>query len=213
MRKTYKHIAIEGIDGAGKSRQTALLVSHLREAGFATYEEREPSDTTEAGRIAREQLHIPVPEREISGEELDLLFAADRIVKKVRRRSVLESSGGVDVDFTPTVFVSDRSAWSSIAYYDRTITEIRVLNPPNLYPDLTVVLDIDPEVALNRIIGRREPLQNFETLDALSRTRSRYLSLATKYADKMHVIQCGNAGVYQVAQKVCDIVTQWLKNQ
>ena len=63
-------IVLEGIDGAGTTTQTGLLVAALREAGLKAHGTREPSD----GRI-----HMPETKHTPRWAELALLFSADRL--------------------------------------------------------------------------------------------------------------------------------------
>ena len=139
-------ISLEGVDGSGKSTQARLLAQAL---GPETLLIREPGGTDAAERI-RELLADP-------GLDVDpfaelLLFSAARadLVSRVIRPAV---EAGRDI-------VADRFADSSVAYQGaaRGLGTSHVLSLVDtvidgLWPDLTVLLRVDPEVGLGRSAG------------------------------------------------------------
>jgi dTMP kinase len=139
-------VSLEGVDGSGKSTQAVLLAEAL---GPETLRIREPGGTSAAERI-RELLADP-------GLDIDsfaelLLFSAARadLVSRVIRPAVEE---GRDV-------VADRFADSSVAYQGgaRGLGTSHVLSLTDtvidgLWPDLTILLRVDPEVGLGRAEG------------------------------------------------------------
>jgi dTMP kinase len=139
-------VSLEGVDGSGKSTQAELLAEAL---GPETLRIREPGGTSAAERI-RELLADP-------GLDIDpfaelLLFSAARadLVSRVIRPAVEE---GRDV-------VADRFADSSVAYQGgaRGLGTSHVLSLTDtvidgLWPDLTILLRVDPEVGLGRAEG------------------------------------------------------------
>jgi dTMP kinase len=140
-------ISLEGVDGSGKSTQARLLAEAL---GPETLLIREPGGTGAAERI-RELLADPALEIDPFAELL--LFSAARADLLARVvRPALEDGGTV---------VADRFADSSVAYQGgaRGLGTSYVLSLVDqtidgLWPDLTVLLRIDPEVGLKRAEGR-----------------------------------------------------------
>jgi dTMP kinase len=139
-------ISLEGVDGSGKSTQAKLLAEAL---GPETLLIREPGGTDAAERI-RDLLADPALEIDPFAELL--LFSAARadLVTKVIRPA-LEAG---------KVVVADRFADSSVAYQGgaRGLGTSQVLSLTDtvidgLWPDLTVLLRIDPEVGLGRAAG------------------------------------------------------------
>ncbi len=139
-------VSLEGIDGSGKSTQAKLLAEAL---GPETLTIREPGGTDAAERI-RELLADPALEIDPFAELL--LFSAARadLVSRVIRPAV---EAGRDV-------VADRFADSSVAYQGgaRGLGTSHVLSLVDmvidgLWPDLTILLRIDPEVGLGRAEG------------------------------------------------------------
>jgi dTMP kinase len=139
-------VSLEGVDGSGKSTQAKLLADAL---GPETLLIREPGGTGAAERI-RELLADP-------GLEIDpfaelLLFSAARadLVARVIRPA---AEAGRHI-------VADRFADSSVAYQGgaRGLGTSHVLSLTDtvidgLWPDLTVLLRVDPEVGLGRAAG------------------------------------------------------------
>ncbi|MEM2858863.1 MAG: dTMP kinase [Nitrososphaerota archaeon] len=158
-------IAIEGIDGAGKTVNARWLVRRLRSCGYKAVYTREPTDGP-VGRLLRRMLR-----RGETGPEMDaLLFAADRLYH-VRRFLEPKLMSGY-------IVVSDRYLYSSIAYQgaltgDRAWVEL--LNKHCPEPDLAIYLDVDPDTGLRRKVGSR--FRAFEDARVLETVRSIYLEL------------------------------------
>jgi dTMP kinase len=139
-------VSLEGVDGSGKSTQARLLTEAL---GADTLLIREPGGTDAAERI-RELLADPAVELDHFAELL--LFSAARadLVSRVIRPAV---EAGRNI-------VADRFADSSVAYQGgaRELGTSHVLSLTDtvidgLWPDLTVLLRVDPEVGLGRAGG------------------------------------------------------------
>jgi dTMP kinase len=166
---TGRYIALEGGDACGKSTQTARLARALD-----AVETREPGGTRIGGIIRG--IVLDPAHAELSDRAEALLYAADRAqhAAEVLRPAL---AGGRHV-------VSDRSAWSSVAYqgYGRGMgaDEVRRLADWALdgcWPDLVVLLDIDPAVAARR---RSRDLDRLEQMDQAfsERVRAGYRELA-----------------------------------
>lgn len=134
-------IVLEGVEGSGKSTQVRLLDEWLTERGIDHIVTREPGGTAtgeEIRRILLESEHIP------PRAELLLMLAARAVFVDERVRPVLERGG---------VVVADRYELSTLAYqaYGRglPVEDVRRMNAfatRGLVPDLTIVLDVPPEV-------------------------------------------------------------------
>jgi len=167
-----RFIVLEGGDGVGKSTQRALLGQWLEERGYEVVLTREPGGT-ELGDLLRSAL--------LHGGHVDarteaLLFATDRAhhVHTVVRPALERGA----------MVVSDRYLDSSAAYQGAArelgMDEVRDLSlwaTNHLLPDLTIVLDLDPEVAAARREGAPDRLER-ESLDFHRRVRAGFLLLA-----------------------------------
>ncbi|MFB7252088.1 dTMP kinase [Microbacterium sp. NPDC056234] len=169
-------ITLEGGDGAGKTTQADLLESSLRDAGRTVLRTREPGGS-EVGQLVRD---IVLHHRgDIAPRAEALLYAADRAhhVATVVRPALARGE----------VVIQDRYLDSSVAYQGAgrvlDADEIRNLSlwaTEGALPDLTVLLDLDPQVARMRLDAAEKPFDRLEAekLEFHLRVRSAFLSLA-----------------------------------
>jgi dTMP kinase len=136
-------VTLEGIDRAGKSTQAALLVEALGPAAVLV---REPGGT-EAGERMRQLLKDPSVELDPRAELLLFCAARAELVARVIRPKLDE---GADV-------VCDRFIDSTVAYQGvgrglgaESVEQINAMAIATCVPDLTVLLRIEPEAALDR---------------------------------------------------------------
>jgi dTMP kinase len=139
-------ISLEGVDGAGKSTQARLLVEALGEDTVAI---REPGGTDAAERI-RELLADPALALEPLAELMLFLAARAEVTERVIRPA-LEAGHHV---------VADRFSDSSVAYQGSArglgVGEVIGLceaATDGLWPDLTLLLRLEPETGLGRAVG------------------------------------------------------------
>ncbi len=166
-------VVFEGGEGAGKSTQVRLLVDRLVATGAGAISTREPGGTPTAEAI-RTVLLTPSDDP-MSARCEALLFAAARAdhVSKVIAPAL---AAGQSV-------VSDRFVDSSLAYQGiarglrvEEVAELSRWATGGLVPDLTVVLDLDPEVGLARAVdGNRMEAQS---LTFHAQVRAALLTLA-----------------------------------
>ncbi len=143
-------IAFEGGEGAGKSTQAAALESALLADGYHAALVREPG-STKLGDYLRSYLVAKKPIVPLA--EL-LLFEASRAQLVTERIRPLLDDGAI--------VIADRFAGSTVAYQGHgrgmDLEQIRWLNDAatgGLYPDMTILLDIDPLVGLGRVNSRQ----------------------------------------------------------
>lgn len=141
-----RYIAIEGIDGAGKTTVAEAVAERLAELGNDVVGVREPGGTS-IGEAVRGVLLDPRGEMAAWTEAL--LFAAGRAQLAAEVVGPALESG--------KVVVSDRSVYSSLAYQGGArglgIEPVRTVNEAGLqgvWPDLVVLLRLDPETGLAR---------------------------------------------------------------
>lgn len=166
-------IAFEGGEGAGKSTQEALLADHLTAHGYEVVRTREPGGTP-AGEAIRAVVLSPDYEG-LDDRAEALLFAASRGEHVARViRPALERGA---------IVVCDRYIDSSVAYQGAgrnlgmdAVRELSLWATNALLPDLTIVLDIDPEIGLSRL-NSRDRLEG-QPLDYHRRVRQAFLDLA-----------------------------------
>ncbi|MGX6451037.1 dTMP kinase [Brevibacterium paucivorans] len=195
-------IAIEGGDGAGKTTQIRNLVDHLESHGFdPVIATREPGGTP-VGQSIRSVL---LDGEAVSPKSEALLYAADRAHHVATLINPHLDQGGA--------VITDRYIDSSLAYQagGRELSEDDVLSlsrwaTSGLVPNLTLVLDIDPRVAAERM-GSREDANHLDkqSLEFKDRVRQGFLRLAEAEPERYAVIPAGRS-VNEVAEHIQRVV-------
>lgn len=201
-RETGLFVSFEGIDGSGKSTQVKLLEERLKSAGETVIRTREPGGSPGAEEIRRLVLEGD-PERWSAETELLLFTAA--------RRDHLEKLI-VPALARGEVVLTDRFADSTRLYQGVTRGDLRgaVDTLHDLMigkdPDLTLIIDVDPEIALNRALGRQTGEDRFEDfgLSFQEKLRSGFLALAES-EDRCHLIN-GAQSPEAIAEEVWRLV-------
>lgn len=153
-------ISLEGIDGAGKSTQGKLLAAHLRGLGRDVVETREPGGAVGAEDI-RKLLVEGDPDRWSPETEI-LLFSAARRDHVERTITPALARGAV--------VICDRFADSTRVYQGAARGDLRGLVDDiharviGVEPDLTLILDMDPSLALARGLARKSGEDRFEDM-------------------------------------------------
>jgi len=184
-------ISFEGIDGSGKSTQAELLAASLRHRGHDVVLTREPGGAPGAEEIRR--LLVEGDPDRWSPETETLLFNA-------ARRDHLERTIRPALAAGKTV-ITDRFADSTRVYQGATRGDLRGFADAihaaaiGVEPDLTLILDMDPEVALNRGLARASGEDRFEEfgLPFQQALQSGFRALATQFPDRCHIIDAGRA--------------------
>lgn len=153
-----RFITIEGGEGAGKSTNLALMADFLRASGIAHLTTREPGGTR-LGELVRELLLAVTDEPIVPLAELLLMFAAR--AQHLAQVVVPALEAG-------TWVICDRFTDASYAYQgagrglgEAPVAALEQLVQGELRPDLTLILDLDPERGLARV-RQRGPLDRFE---------------------------------------------------
>jgi len=155
-----RFLALEGVEGAGKSTQARLLGDWLSRQGVPHVMTREPGGTALGEQVRRALLES---ERVTARAELLLMLAARATLVDEVVRPALE--GGL-------VVITDRFSLSTLAYQARgrglAEAEVRRLNAfatGGLEPDLTLVLDVPLDVGVDRLDQRARARDRFEQAD------------------------------------------------
>jgi dTMP kinase len=183
-------VTFEGIEGAGKSTQLAMLAARVRDRGRTVVETKEPGGTPLADRIRAILLDSKATIDPVA--EL-FLFAASRrqhVVEKIR--PALQRGD---------IVMCDRFSDSTLAYqgFGRLLNldQLRMLNDwatDLVYPNLTLIFDLAEEAGLTRARSRNEARSNdegrFEAEDLRfhRRVREGYLALAASQTRRYAVI-------------------------
>jgi len=206
-----KFITFEGGEGCGKSTQVKRLKSALEAEGIRVLLTREPGGTPLAEKIRgllKDELNDPPCDR---AELLLFLAARAQLVKNVIRPALAEG----------TWVISDRFSDSTVAYqgYGRglDIGLIRAANAfacEDLTPDLTLLLDVEPEVSAARMRSREAATQT--TADRIecagddfhARLRAGFLEMAAQEPPRIVRIDA-NGTPDEVWEQVWTCVTRF----
>ncbi|MEG9488916.1 dTMP kinase [Mannheimia bovis] len=203
-----KFIVIEGLEGAGKTTAHQVILKELEQAGISNIVmTREPGGTPLAEKLRhliKHETEEPVTDK----AELLMLYAARvQLVENVIKPALAEGKW----------VLGDRHDMSSQAYQgggrklDRKLLETLKESVLGTFePDLTIYLDLDPVIGLERARGRGE-LDRIEqqSLDFFYRTRERYLEL-TQNNDKAVIINAEQS-IEQVTADIQHAIRNWLK--
>ena len=200
-------IVFEGGEGAGKSTQSRLLAEGLQSQGRVVTRTREPGGTPAAEAI-REVL-LDVANTGLDDRAEALLFAAARGDHAMRViRPALERG---------EVVVCDRFLDSSVAYQgagrELGIDRVRDLSlwaTRDLIPDLTIVLDIDPTVGLQRV--ERPDRLEAEPVEWHARVRQGFLELAARDPQRYLVVDASDSAE-SIASLIADRVAGLLEER
>jgi dTMP kinase len=205
-------ITLEGIDGTGKSTQHRLLVRYLRSRGRKVISTREPGGTAVGERVR----NILLASR--TGElaplaELALIYAARaQHLEEVVRPALARGE----------IVVSDRFNDASFAYQGsgrqlgvKTVRAFDRIVCGHTQADLTIVLDLDPRLALARAQGREirrnSTRSRFEAagLQFHQRVRAGYLAIARREPRRVKVVKADRP-VAEVQAEIREIVDAFL---
>ena len=195
---------MEGLDGCGKSTQLERLAEALRERGLKVLVTREPGGTP-LGEGVRDLLTSEASNAIVPTAELFLIVGARAQHVAECVRPALASGH---------VVISDRYTDSTVAFqgYGRgldlgLIEKMNAAATGGLRPDLTIVLDLEPEQAQARMslrpVGGLLGALDVEKLEFHGRVRRGYLDLAAAEADRIRVVEAAgtadetHAGVMQ----------------
>jgi len=192
---------LEGGDGSGTTTQLSILCDRLNKEKIPFYPTCEPT-SGKIGRLIREALSGESP---LKPETLAMLFAADRN----------EHINGPDGILARTtrgeLVISDRYLLSSLVYqgiecgYELPFR----LNKDFPAPEVTIYLDIDPKIAIQRMKGR-EKKEIYEYLGFQEKVRKKYKSAVKAYRKKKANVEIidASANIEEVASRVWSVISQ-----
>lgn len=204
-------ITLEGGDGAGKTTQAEMLGGWLEERGHEVVRTREPGGTRLGIEVRRLLLHGGDEVGEVDARAEALLYAADRAqhIAKVVRPALDRGA----------VVVQDRYIDSSLAYQGAgrvlAAEDVRGISEwatGGLWPQLTVLLDVDPEVGVERRSGRGGAADRLESEAAEfhAAVRAGFLALAAAEPDRYLVLDASRAAEelhFEIVARLSQLLT------
>ncbi len=203
MKQKGYFISFEGIDGSGKSTQIELLAKFLKNLSFEVVITREPG-----GSVGGEQIRNLLLQGETdrwSAETEILLFTAAR--RDHLERIILPALGD------GKIVICDRFTDSTRMYQGMRGSNLRnlveLLNEKVIKcdPDLTIIIDINPETALKRAKSRKTVEERFEDfgVELQIKMRQGFIKLSKEFNNRIEVVD-GQQSVDELTQDICTLV-------
>jgi dTMP kinase len=193
-------ISFEGIDFCGKSTQTRLFAQFLRDQGYSILTLRDPGSSTISERIRA--ILLDLSHQEMSRHTELLLYEAARAQMVEQMIQPALRSG--------QLVVCDRFFDSTTAYqgYGRqldlaVIRQANELGSCGLTPHITFLIDLEPELALERRrkSNRSKDRMEAEGLDFQKRVRKGFLTIAHENPHRVMVLH-GDQGIQAIQQQI-----------
>jgi dTMP kinase len=192
-------VALEGMDGSGKGTQIKKLKKRLEAEGYAVYRTAEPNDSPTGDLIHQ----IMIGRIRTTNDVIAALYAADRLdhIQNDTNGILKFLRQGINV-------LTDRYYFSSYAYQSVDVPmdwviEANSLAAKLLRPDLTIFIDVDPHVTMERIEKNRLTRELFEETDRLMATRARYMEAFERMKDVEKIlIVDGNRSVDVIHEEI-----------
>lgn len=178
-------ISFDGVDGAGKSTQIGLFCDWLRQYGWDVVTCRDPGGTplgeTLRAVVLGIQDEIPIDRR---AEMLLYMASRAQLVEQIIRPALAAGK----------IVVSDRFLLANVVYQGHAgglnvedVWAVGQITVGGLMPDVTFILDIDPERSLERL---RRDVDRMEAqgIDFLRRVRAGFLTEAARQPDRRIVV-------------------------
>ena len=203
MKKKGFFITFEGIDGSGKSTQIRKLAKFLEDNGFDIIITREPG-----GSVGGEEIRNLLLQGEVdrwSAETEILLFTAAR--RDHLERIILPALQD------GKIVICDRFTDSTRMYQGMRGPKLRNLvdnlteEVINCEPDLTIIIDIDPEISLKRAKSRETAEERFEDfgVDLQKKMRKGFIDLSKEFNFRIKVVN-GQQSVDDLAKEIFSLV-------
>lgn len=189
---------VDGMDGSGKSSVGDLIKERLEKDGRKVLMITHPNDSCRAGRKASDYLH-----RKEGGKLTKIMSTYYYILNVLHSLKVKRKS---KKDYDDFIFVRYSMA---VAYLPKSLIKLgfKFIEFVLPVPDVKIFVDIDPEIAMQRILSRGEELEVFETKEELTKTRNKMLLISDKW------IVINNSHSYEQTVKSVDWVMSELKKK
>lgn len=204
-----KFITFEGGEGTGKTTLIEKLMTDLKSSGYEAIKTREPGGSKISEEIRNIILNVENTEMEYMTEAL--LYAASRRQHLEEVIKPALNSG--------KVVICDRYVDSSLAYQGHArglgIDKVYKINDyaiDGFYPDLTIYIDVDPEIGLSRIKNNHRDMDrlDLEQISFHKKVREGYILVSKMFPDRIKVID-GNDTIENIYKKIKDVVFSAIK--
>jgi len=198
-----RFITFEGIDGAGKSTQIDVVANALRARGIEPVITREPGGTPLAETLRTLVLNEPMG----PATETLLLFAArSDHLERVLRPALAAGQWVLCDRFTDATYAYQAGGRGMST---ERIAALEQWVHPDLQPDLTLLFDVPPEIAAQRLATARTA-DRFESeqIAFFGAVRQRYLERAAAYANRFFVVD-STASPEVIRGQLTELMARW----
>lgn len=197
-------ISFEGIDGCGKSTQIDLLSNYFNERKKPFIKTEEPGGTEGSNEIRKMLLKQNNFEWSVETETLLFMAARNDHVEKVIKPAIKENK----------IVICDRFMDSTSVYQGMRSSNAKALSLSlfkliGINPDITFLIDMDPEIALNRALSRKTDEDRFENygINFQYKLRENFLHLAKKHNERIKIIN-GNQHPETIASQIIENIKE-----
>jgi dTMP kinase len=199
-------ITFEGGEGCGKSTQIAALKARLEASDHTVVQTREPGGTP-LGEAIRNLLQHDDAGQGMSSEAELLLFAASRAQHV---RELIAPAIAADQIVLCDRFLDSTTVYQGVAraINAQEVDRINQFAVGSTLPDLTILIDLPPEIGLARVHKRSDgqlDRMEQEAIEFFQAVRQGYLALAAAEPKRFHVIN-GSQSIESLEAKIWEIV-------
>ncbi len=200
-----RYIALEGIDGSGKTTQVEELAKYFESQGKDVVRTREPRKEGVIGDIVQQVL---TGKLKMPSVGLQYLFSTDRVL---HHEEVIEPALKAG-----KIVISDRCFWSAVVYgildrvgkYDREAADFLLISQSILsmyhqflVPDYTFLLKVTLDSALERISKKDDVMEIYEDKEKLRKVNEGYDWLAGEFPKEITIVD-GEGSIDEVTQRL-----------